>query len=63
MQARGAIDAQQHTPQNIKESAHMTPANDMKAATSTYVAFIDMIKWAVPVIGVIALIVVLLISR
>ncbi len=41
----------------------MTPANDIKAATSTYEAFIDLIKWAVPGIGVIALVVVLLISR
>ena len=41
----------------------MTPANDMKAATSTYDSFIGLIKWSVPVIAVIAIVVVLLISR
>lgn len=40
----------------------MKPANDMNAATKTYDSFIGMLKWAVPLIAVIAAIVVVLIS-
>lgn len=36
--------------------------NDMKAANSTYEGFIGMLKWAVPLIAVIALVVVLIIA-
>ena len=40
----------------------MASANDMDAAKKTYGAFIGMLKWAVPAIAVIVLIVILLIS-
>ena len=40
----------------------MASGNDLKAATRTYDRFIAAVKWAVPVIAVIALIVVVLIS-
>ena len=36
--------------------------NDMKAANTTYEGFIGMLKWAVPLIAVIALVVVLIIA-
>jgi hypothetical protein len=36
--------------------------NDMKAANSTYESFIGMLKWSVPLIAVIALVVVLIIA-
>ncbi|MEO6153458.1 MAG: aa3-type cytochrome c oxidase subunit IV [Croceibacterium sp.] len=37
-------------------------ANDMKAHAGTYGSFIGLLKWAVPVIAVIVLVVVLLIA-
>lgn len=40
----------------------MSNPHDMKAANSTYAGFIGLLKWAIPVIAVIVLIVVLLIS-
>ncbi len=40
----------------------MTSGNDMKAAESTYSGFIDLIKWAVPVVVIIAAVVIVLIS-
>lgn len=40
----------------------MESANDMKAHSKTYSSFIGMLKWSVPLIAVIALIVVVLIS-
>ncbi|MXO84799.1 aa3-type cytochrome c oxidase subunit IV [Altererythrobacter aurantiacus] len=40
----------------------MEPANDMKAASKTYSGFIASLKWAVPLIALIALIVVIIIS-
>ena len=40
----------------------MADPQDMKAARGTYDSFIGMIKWAVPVIALIALFVVVLIS-
>ena len=40
----------------------MDSANDMKAARKTYSGFIGSLKWAVPLIAVIAFIVVLIIS-
>jgi hypothetical protein len=36
--------------------------NDMKAASATYDGFIGMLKWAVPLIAVIAAVVVLIIA-
>ncbi len=41
----------------------MDSANDMKAHGKTYGSFIGMLKWSVPLIAVIALIVVILISN
>ncbi len=40
----------------------MASANDMKAAEKTYGGFISTLKWTVPLIAVIVLIVVILIS-
>lgn len=40
----------------------MASGNDMKAAERTYSGFIGLIKWAIPVIAVIVIVVVLLIS-
>ena len=40
----------------------MATPNDMKAAEKTYNGFIGLLKWTVPLIAVIVLIVVLLIS-
>ncbi len=40
----------------------MASGNDMKAHNSTYDAFIANLKWSVPVIGLIAFVVVLLIA-
>ncbi len=41
----------------------MASANDMKAAEKTYGSFIGLIKWSVPVIAIITLIVVILIAN
>ena len=38
-------------------------SQDMKSANKTYDGFIGMLKWAVPLIAVIALVVVILISE
>ena len=38
-------------------------ANDMKAAEKTYSSFIASLKWSVPLIALIALVVVLLIAE
>ena len=40
----------------------MASGNDMKAHASTYDAFIGMLKWALPLIAVIAALVVLIIA-
>lgn len=40
----------------------MSNPHDMKAAKGTYDSFIGMVKWSVPVIAVIALIVIILIA-
>ncbi|MFC4294800.1 aa3-type cytochrome c oxidase subunit IV [Novosphingobium tardum] len=40
----------------------MASGNDMKAHGSTYEGFIAMVKWAIPVIAVIVVVVILLIS-
>jgi len=40
----------------------MAPANDMQAAKKTYEGFVTMLKWAVPIIALVALFVVVLIS-
>lgn len=40
----------------------MASANDMDRAKSTYGSFIGMLKWAVPLIAVIAAVVVILIA-
>ncbi len=40
----------------------MASANDMKAAEKTYGGFISLLKWAVPVIALLALIIVVVIS-
>jgi Bacterial aa3 type cytochrome c oxidase subunit IV len=40
----------------------MATGNDMKAHGATYEAFIGMLKWSVPVIAIITLIVIFLIS-
>ncbi|GGD97655.1 hypothetical protein GCM10011515_16770 [Tsuneonella deserti] len=40
----------------------MATGNDMKAHTSTYGSFITLLKWSVPIVAVIALIVLVLIS-
>jgi hypothetical protein len=40
----------------------MEPANDMKAAEKTYHGFLGLLKWSVPLIALIVLIVILLIS-
>jgi hypothetical protein len=37
-------------------------ANDMKAHASTYGGFIGLLKWAVPLIAIIVLVIVLIIS-
>ena len=41
----------------------MESANDMKAHSKTYSSFIGMLKWTVPLLAVITLIVVILISE
>lgn len=41
----------------------MNSANDMKAHSKTYSSFIGLLKWAIPVIAAIALLVVILISN
>jgi hypothetical protein len=40
----------------------MATGNDMKAHGATYNAFIGMLKWSVPLIAIIALVVVLIIA-
>jgi len=40
----------------------MTPSDNIKDSQATYSSFIGTLKWAVPLIAVIALLVVLLIS-
>lgn len=40
----------------------MGSANDMKAAEKTYGGFISLLKWSVPLIALIALVVVILIA-
>jgi hypothetical protein len=40
----------------------MATGNDMKAHGSTYSAFVSMVKWSVPVVAIITLIVVLIIA-
>lgn len=40
----------------------MATGNDMKAHGATYEAFIGLLKWTLPIVAVIALIVVILIS-
>ena len=40
----------------------MDSANDMQAATATYGGFISLLKWAIPVIAVIAALVIYLIA-
>ena len=41
----------------------MATGNDMKAHAGTYGGFITLLKWSVPIIAVIALVVVLLIAE
>jgi hypothetical protein len=40
----------------------MASANDMKAAEKTYSGFVGLLKWAVPILAVLVLIVIFLIS-
>jgi hypothetical protein len=40
----------------------MASGNDLKAHGATYEGFISLVKWAVPVIAIIVLVVVLIIS-
>lgn len=40
----------------------MASGNDMKAAQQTYSGFVGLLKWTVPIVAVLALIVILLIS-
>lgn len=40
----------------------MASANDMKAAQRTYGGFVTLLKWAVPIIALLALVVILIIS-
>lgn len=40
----------------------MASANDMKAAERTYDSFIALLKWAVPLIAIIAMVIVTLIA-
>ena len=37
-------------------------ANDMKAHASTYGSFVGLLKWTVPLVAIIALVVILIIS-
>ncbi|WP_126171866.1 aa3-type cytochrome c oxidase subunit IV [Altericroceibacterium xinjiangense] len=48
--------------QTVEHDKPVAPANDMKAAESTYSSFIVWLKWSVPIIAVIAFIVLLLIA-
>ena len=41
----------------------MDSANDMKAHSKTYGSFIGMLKWSVPLIAILTLLVVILISE
>jgi hypothetical protein len=40
----------------------MAPANDIKAAKSTYEGFVNMVKWATPAICVLVFVVILVIQ-
>lgn len=40
----------------------MASGNEMKAAESTYSGFIGLIKWTIPVVALIAIVVIVLIS-
>jgi len=40
----------------------MASGNDIKAAEKTYSGFVNLIKWSVPVLAVLVLIIVILIS-
>jgi hypothetical protein len=40
----------------------MEPANDMKMATRTYGSFIGVIKWSVPLLAILVLLIILIIS-
>jgi hypothetical protein len=40
----------------------MASGNDMKAAEKTYSGFVGLLRWTVPIIAVVVLIVILLIS-
>ena len=41
----------------------MESANDMKAHSKTYSSFIGMLKWSVPLLAIITLIIVILIAE
>ena len=41
----------------------MASANDMKAHTGTYGGFVSLLKWTVPAIALIALLIVILIAE
>jgi len=40
----------------------MAAANDMKAAKKTYGGFVTLLKWTVPILAILTLIVILIIS-
>jgi hypothetical protein len=40
----------------------MASANDMKAAQKTYGGFITLLKWSVPILAILTLLVILIIS-
>lgn len=40
----------------------MAPANDIKAAEATYAGFVNMVKWATPIICVIVFLIILAIQ-
>lgn len=40
----------------------MASANDMKAAEKTYNGFVVMLKWAVPIVAALALLIIVVIS-
>lgn len=55
-----AIDRAQ--PQYAIQGTSMESANDMKAHSKTYSSFIAMLKWVLPLLAVITLLIVIAIS-
>ena len=60
--ARGDTPPREREFTNSNESEEMADSHDVKPHQQTYGSFIAMLKWSIPLIAVIVLVVILLIS-